>query len=1324
MQRLRGSPGWIAMVAVLFAAGLFLSACGGGGGGGGGGTAPTVSDNGPGQDNQQDSQPETQNPFSGLAKLVGTVSLDGLSSADKAALGSGNTAGRAAARSLAAVDPQNAFVKLYVLDENGNLKDTGLDGDLKSDGSFVVDGVKDGVNYIVRYVQRTTTGKVLELKSRAYVPPMGSGGGTGVPEVRVEVAPETTVIVEAIVSAVLEATEGTGISDEVVAKIADAVEQTVKSLIEKKVIALPSSFVVDAPAQDLQELETARVENKRLTDAAGQILATDDVAASMNVLKAEVQFGAPGESATDEEKAALVKRVFRQLIGGGGVPDFFVRFFADLYVQGVTATPAKLLGAVSAGLGGADTSGDLDEFKATLARAYDLLGKTEKTESEKRELAEIPPIVFGLFPAPQAESDVDWSTDLAEDTDLSVPQGIALVVFSVDEHETDETPFDPFASGSLMDLFHFWGVVDRYAGPDVFDLWVYPGTVWIEQTNDQGDPAGGQDVDALSAGACVGDVEKMMMSASSPASSEGGSVDPWAGVTAKLKYPKRDGSFGVVELVPEASLPEAKNDFPFGPCFVIDPWREGTKSQEGDWWEPNLERVVSDFDSGTYTVRVYDADGTELVSKSFERKVIVGMRDARAKLITPREFPEFPGPNASPEEQDAFDRATQEYFRTGGDTHFAANACVDETAPCTEPDGAKVTVSWDPPEVTLPDGVKLAYEIEVGRNVCESGSTGPCQWNMIYSTWDRDRNIYATSFTLPVVLPKTDPGEEPYELNVRVEFVDARTGDHLGEGGWSHARFYVGDPVDPDATFAIVGKVTGEDPSAPGDRAPGPKVALFWERWNPEAETNEMGTLAVSDVADDGTYKLEPTIGSFFKAPAGAWFGVVAFWDEDRNGGYNEVSDPGGWTYREYSAWPDWNQSIWFDTWGGVVKVNTDVCATDGSGCKHSEVVVVGGETVKGPNFTLGGVAIPGSAGGQDWASYDDDGDGLTNGDEQTLGTDPWNWDSDWDGCPDGSEVDATGGDPLDPNLVPENCGVAGSPTAPADGVALYQATCSVCHGNLDSTTVQDRSVEGITGAIGGVSEMASLTWLTLADVQAIADALNGGAAPGVGGGSVPGTPGDRDGDGIADDQDNCPDAYNPGQEDVNGNLIGDACEEVAPPGGQPGTPDMGPDTDKDGLPDAVETNTGVFVDMNDTGTDPANPDTDGDLIADGIEVWMRQDGFDPNDPNVPVTSVPTSEEALVGTWVARDPEGNLLSTVVLRADGTYTSDWTDMGTTYHEEGTWSVMPDGTVEATISSTEDPEDRRLVGIPQTVSVVLLDDGRVVFDLDGLMEPATP
>ena len=43
-------------------------------------------------------------------------------------------------------------------------------------------------------------------------------------------------------------------------------------------------------------------------------------------------------------------------------------------------------------------------------------------------------------------------------------------------------------------------------------------------------------------------------------------------------------------------------------------------------------------------------------------------------------------------------------------------------------------------------------------------------------------------------------------------------------------------------------------------------------------------------------------------------------------------------------------------------------------------------------------------------------------------------------------------------------------------------------------------------------------------------------------------------------------------------------------------------DSDNDGLLNEVETNTGIFVDASDTGTDPLNPDYDGDGLLDGFE--------------------------------------------------------------------------------------------------------------------------
>lgn len=73
----------------------------------------------------------------------------------------------------------------------------------------------------------------------------------------------------------------------------------------------------------------------------------------------------------------------------------------------------------------------------------------------------------------------------------------------------------------------------------------------------------------------------------------------------------------------------------------------------------------------------------------------------------------------------------------------------------------------------------------------------------------------------------------------------------------------------------------------------------------------------------------------------------------------------------------------------------------------------------------------------------------------------------------------------------------------------------------------------------------------------------------------------------------------------------------------------LDPDDDGDGLDDAVETGTGVFVSLLETGTDPLNPDSDGDGVPDGDEV---EAGSDPNDPeSLPVTPIPALPPGATG---------------------------------------------------------------------------------------------
>ena len=93
---------------------------------------------------------------------------------------------------------------------------------------------------------------------------------------------------------------------------------------------------------------------------------------------------------------------------------------------------------------------------------------------------------------------------------------------------------------------------------------------------------------------------------------------------------------------------------------------------------------------------------------------------------------------------------------------------------------------------------------------------------------------------------------------------------------------------------------------------------------------------------------------------------------------------------------------------------------------------------------------------------------------------------------------------------------------------------------------------------------------------------------------------GDNDGDGMQDDWEDSNGLDSNDPNDADGNPDSDGLTNLQE--FEHGTDPNSSDSDSDSLPDDVETNSGIWVNSEDTGTDPNMSDTDGDGLSDGVE--------------------------------------------------------------------------------------------------------------------------
>jgi hypothetical protein len=222
----------------------------------------------------------------------------------------------------------------------------------------------------------------------------------------------------------------------------------------------------------------------------------------------------------------------------------------------------------------------------------------------------------------------------------------------------------------------------------------------------------------------------------------------------------------------------------------------------------------------------------------------------------------------------------------------------------------------------------------------------------------------------------------------------------------------------------------------------------------------------------------------------------------------------------------------------------------------------------------------------------------------------------------------------------------------------------------------------------------------------------------------------DQDGDGFLNVSDNCPNNANPGQEDLDGDGIGDACD-----------PQNDTDTDGDGSPDVFDTDDdGDGVNDSDElliGTNPLLTDSDVDGTDDGNEDFDG-DGINNDDESVDSGTVITNDDGLLGndieTALDTDQDGTP-DTIDTDDDGDNVSDADEAlaGTDSLDPETIVGTPDGSLDTDGDgiSNGDESDETLVistdidGLPgnDIVTALVSPDFTPTIDVDALVFSST-
>lgn len=893
--------------------------------------------------------------YAGERTITGAVESTTLSNA--AAL-SPSRSNRANSRAVS----EDEIVKLYVMDENGELEDTGITCPVDdTTREYTCLDVAGDNEYIVRYVKNLGGGRVFEMKSSVSV------GDTDPLPAETSVSKVTTLIVAAITKAVEEAVVSiAGIDaaavEALVAQVKTAVVQSVNSLISQGLISVPddSSMVTTLDANETFDefiAEETVEENTQLAEDAGAIISDESVTQVVDNTKNEAKVD-EYDTLTNLE---IIKAIFNQTSEDekGDIENWIAEFLADNYTHAYTL--ADLNTKIEFAAGGdtymLEKLGIANDIPAAVAENINagisdetmqtgfedliaLVIKDNKTEAEEETVADIPPIIRYVF-----------ADGISETGFTNIAQALVYVLYAEEVFAKEVTKYY-FDTNSIdipgdveqirlvefnpeflfQDLGMNETVAAQYDDPEVNYFELRTDSFWDQDGQKE----------FMTFFAYLSKASWMM--------DANFTYDADLLESVTLEYPISSTATETKEVL--LTKVEARKEGG-GIGIGYNPWAQCQDAT--DYCGPDSTMMdVTNHVSGDYTVTVvYDG---ETFTGTFDRFVLKNAMNLSPQLTSPLSRPNWPqelmntdpGAFLTTEQQaaqDAFHLAEQEFMQAtnfAGFMSFAPNH--DSSGDGTDDSIKDIIIKWDDSEIktaleamTLPENIIPAYELGISLYEPDTDGDGnatqaeqeQCWQNWeecnteIFNTWWDNRPIRGTSYMLTQELPENS-GEGRYNVNINLVFIDKTTGRQVARGGQSHSEFKVGavEGLTGEEDIIFNGEVKLQDGAT---RPSYLRVALIKEQctYNPDTFTHDCNSTTVDIALPDpasGDYSLRANAQEIRNEFAGnnpPHFNIIAFSDANNNNQWNPWKpDMDGTTEIGEDAWWLDTKWFWFETWG------------------------------------------------------------------------------------------------------------------------------------------------------------------------------------------------------------------------------------------------------------------------------------------------------------------------------------------------------------------------------------------------------------------------